>query len=448
MSSIKACFLRAFLISALFLSSSSFADDWPQWLGPRRDSVWRETGILEKFPANGPPILWRTNIGGGYAGPAVAKGRVYLVDRQLASGTKNPADPFARGVIPGSERVLCLNESDGTLLWKHEYECPYTVSYPAGPRATPTVDEGKVYTLGAEGNLFCFDAESGKVLWSHDFKKDFGVKTPLWGFAGHPLVNGKSLICLAAGDGTTAVAFDKDTGKEIWRALTAKEPGYSSPMILEAGGKRQLIIFHPEAVNSLDPETGKLYWTEPYKARSGMTLATPRLLGNELFVTTFYNGSLMLRLDSAKPAATPMWRTEKESEKNTTQLNAVMCTPFLEDDYIYGICSYGQLRCLKADTGERIWETLQATTSGEPVRWANAFLVKNSDRFFLFNEKGDLIIARLAPKGYEEISRAHLLEPTGEAAGRSVVWSHPAYANRHTYIRNDKEIICADLRAR
>jgi outer membrane protein assembly factor BamB len=243
------------------------------------------------------------------------------------------------------------------------------------------------------------------------------------------------------------VALDKDSGTEIWRALSAKEPGYSSPIILEAGGKRQLIVIHPEAANSLDPETGKVYWSEPYKARSGMTIATPRLLGDELFFTTFYNGSLMLRLDGSKPAETVMWRTPKESEKDTTQLNAVMCTPFLQDGYIYGVCSYGQLRCLKAETGERVWETFQATTGGEPVRWANAFIVKNGDRFFLFNEKGDLIIARLSPKGYEEISRTHLLEPTGEAAGRSVVWSHPAFANRRVYVRNDKEIVCADLRA-
>ena len=176
-----------------------------------------------------------------------------------------------------------------------------------------------------------------------------------------------------------------------------------------------------------------------------MTIATPRKLGDLLFFTAFYSGSLMLRLDPAKPAAATVWRTLKVNEKDTTHLNAVMCTPFLEDGYIYGVCSYGQLRCLKTDTGERVWETFQATTAGEPVRWANAFIVKNGDRFFLFNEKGDLIIAKLSPRGYEEISRAHLLEPTGNAAGRPVFWSHPAFANRHVYARNDKEIICADL---
>jgi outer membrane protein assembly factor BamB len=438
-------------VSSVFLllcATSIFADDWPQWLGPKRDSIWRETGIVERFPANGPPVLWRTAIGAGYSGPSVAAGRVYVTDRQLAEGANNPADPFARGIINGKERVLCLNEKDGKIVWKHEYDCPYTVSYPAGPRVAPLVSGGKVYTFGAEGNLFCLEAADGKIVWEHDFKKDLETKTPLWGFAGHPLLDGNKLICLAGGKGSTAIAFDKDSGKEIWRALSAKEPGYSSPLMIEAGGKRQLIIWHPESANSLDPETGKVYWTEPFQSRSGMSIATPRKLGDELLFTCFYNGSLMLRLDSGKPAETAIWKTAKASEKDTTHLNAVMSTPFLEDGYIYGVCSYGQLRCLKADTGERVWETFQATTSGEPVRWANAFIVKNGKHFFLFNEKGDLIIANLTPKGYEELSRAHLLEPTNTAAGRDVLWSHPAFANRHMYARNDTEIICVDLAAK
>ena len=436
---------RCACCASLLIGTALFADDWPQWLGSERDSVWRESGIVEKFPTNGPPVLWRAPIGGGYAGPVVAKGRVYVADRQLAQGVSNPADPFARAPIRGGERVLCLSEADGQVLWKHEYECPYTISYPAGPRVAPMVSGGKVYTLGAEGDLLCLDANKGTVLWSRDFKKDFGIKAPLWGFAGHPLLDGNRLICLVGGPGTTAVALDKDTGKEIWRALSAEEPGYSSPVIYEAGGKRQLILWHPEAANSLNPETGEVYWSVPFKSKAGMTLATPRKLGDSLFFTAFYSGSLMLRLDSAKPAATIAWRTLKVNEKDTTHLNAVMCTPFLEDGFIYGVCSYGQLRCLKMETGERVWETLQATTSGEPVRWANAFIVKNGNGFFLFNEKGDLIIAQFSPRGYEEISRAHLLEPTGSAAGRPVLWSHPAFANRRVYARNDKEVICVDL---
>src|SRR5262249_45952270 len=146
--------------------------------------------------------------------PAVAHGRVYVTDRQLAQNTSNPSDPFQRGVIQGTERVLCLDEKSGKVLWKHEYDCPYTISYPAGPRATPVVSDGKVYSLGAEGNLLCLDAQKGKVLWSRDFKKDFDAKTPMWGFAGHPLLDGNRLICLVGGTGSVAVAFDKNTGKE------------------------------------------------------------------------------------------------------------------------------------------------------------------------------------------------------------------------------------------
>ena len=440
------------LTMALFLlAAPAPGNDWPQWMGPNRDSVWSESGIVQKFTTNGPPILWRASIGAGYSGPSVAKGRVYLTDRQLAEGVSNPANAFARGIINGSERVLCLNESDGKLIWKHEYECPYTMSYPAGPRVAPLVSEGKVFTLGAEGNLLCLAAETGKVLWSRDFKKDFNINTPLWGFAGHPLLDGNRLICLAGGDGTTAVAFDKDSGKEIWRALSAKEPGYSSPMLCEFGGKRQVIIWNPESANGLDPNTGAVYWSQPFASRSGMTIATPRMLGNRLLFTSFYSGSLLLgaptvtQAEGTNSKPVVLWQTQKPSEKDTTHLNAVMCTPFLEDGYIYGVCSYGQLRCLKLETGERVWETFQATTAGEPVRWANAFLVKNGERFFLFNENGDLIIAKLTPQGYQELSRAHLLEPTNTAAGRNVVWSHPAYANRHIYARNDKEIVCADL---
>ncbi len=421
------------------------ADDWPQWLGPKRDGVWRETGIISNFPAGGPTIRWRQPIGGGYAGPAVANHRVYLMDRQLKPGVRNPADPFARSTISGTERILCLDEKDGHVLWTHEYDCPYSVSYPAGPRATASIDGGKVYALGAEGNLFCLEGESGKVIWSHDFKKEFGAKTPLWGFASHPLIDGGKLICIVGGEGSVAVAFNKETGQELWRALSAKEPGYAPPVIFEAGGKRQLIVWHPEAVNSLDPETGQVHWKFPWEARSGLAISTPRKSGDELFLTSFYNGSLMLRFDPNAPQVTEVWRSKKVSERDTDGLHSIISTPFFENGHIYGVCSYGQLRCLNAATGERLWETFRATTDGNEARWANAFVVKNGGRFFLFNEKGDLIIAELSPTGYRELGRAHLVDAVNTAPGRPVVWSHPAFANRSIYVRNDREIVCASL---
>ncbi len=433
-----------------FVYAPARADDWPQWLGPQRDGVWREAGIVEKFPPGGPKVRWRTPIGGGYAGPAVANGKVYVADRQLAKGVQNPKNPFNRSKIAGSERVVCLNESDGKVVWTREYPCEYDISYAAGPRCTPVVHAGKVYSLGAMGDLFCLDADSGAVVWSKSFQKDYGQKAQLWGWAAHPLVDGDRLICLVGGEGSTAVAFHKDTGKELWRALSSREPGYCPPMLYEAAGKRQLIIWHPESVNALDPETGKVYWSQPFNedgqmVRSGLTIPTPRKAGDLLFFTAFYDGPLMLKLDGDKPGARILWRGKSSNEQRTDGLHAIMCTPAIKDGHIYGVCSYGQLRCLKADTGDRLWETLKFTTNNDrPTRWANAFIVENGNRFFLFNELGDLIIAKLTPKGAEEIDRAHLLEPTG-TAGRAVLWSHPAFANRRLYARNDKEIICVSL---
>jgi hypothetical protein len=197
------CVLLACLSLAVF-GGTSRADDWPAWLGPKRDAVWRETGILDKFPAGGPKIRWRKPIGGGYAGPAVADGRVYVT--QLAKGAENPKNPFLRDTVAGTERVVCFNEADGNLLWTHEYPCPYQISYAAGPRTTPTVADGKVYTLGAMGDLFCLDAKTGKALWSKDFKKDYGIKPPTWGWSAHPLLDGDKLICVVGGKGSTAVA--------------------------------------------------------------------------------------------------------------------------------------------------------------------------------------------------------------------------------------------------
>ncbi len=434
------------LLLLLLANATLHAEDWPQWLGPQRDSVWRETGIMDTFPADGPPVRWRVKIGGGYTGPAVANGKVYLMDRQVAEKTKAPGNAFARGVIPGTERVLCLNAVDGSVVWEHRYDCTYTMSYSTGPRCTPVVRDGKVWTLGAEGNLFCLDAENGKVLWSRDFKKDFSASTPMWVFAGHPLLDGQRLICLCGGPGSVAVAFDKDSGQEIWRSLDAREPGYAPPTMIEVGGSKQLILWHPQSVNSLDPATGKVFWSHPWDVRAGLTVATPRLAGDLLLLSSFYTSSKCFRLNATKPAATLQWEGKSFSEKNTDTLHSLMSTPFIENGHLYGVCSHGQLRCLKFETGERLWETFAATTGDKPVRWANAFLVKQADRFFLANEQGDLIIAKLTPKGYEELSRTSLLKPTTTDPRRAVVWSHPAFADQCVFARNDEEIVCVSLK--
>jgi outer membrane protein assembly factor BamB len=428
------------LFVAAVLAPAARGDDWPQWLGPRRDSVWRETGILDKFPEGGPKVLWRAPAAYGYAGPAVAGGKVYLTD--FVTDKDVTGDPSRRGRVDGRERVRCLDAATGQVLWTHDYPCRYEISYPAGPRCTPTAAGGKVYTLGAMGDLVCLDAEKGTVVWARDLKKDYSVKAPQWGFAGHPLVDGPRLVCLVGGEGSVAVAFDKDTGKEVWRALSAKEPGYCSPILVEAGGKRQVVIWHSESINGVDAETGRAYWSVPLKPMYGMSIATPRRLGDRLFAGGMGGQAVLLKLAADRPAVEVVWRGEPE-----TAVYPSNSTPFLEDGVIYGVGSLkGELQAVKVEDGKHLWET-PAPAAGKRAIYGTAFLVKNGDRFFLFNEKGDLVIARLSPKGYEEVSRAHLLEPTGSAMSRSVVWSHPAFAQRCVFARNDKEIVCASLAA-
>lgn len=427
--------------------AGAWAADWPEWMGAGRDGVWRETGIVERFPAGGPPQRWRVPLGAGYSGPSVAHGRVYVMDRLVPTNAPRAKSPFDTAQIPGQERVVCLSARDGRELWTYAYDCPYTVSYAAGPRVTPLVRDGRVYTLGTMGNLACLDAATGRPLWTRDFKADFGLKVPTWGVSAHPLLVGHQLFCLVGGEGSVAVAFDARTGRELWRSLSAREPGYCPPVLHELGGRRQLVVWHAEAVNGLDPATGRVLWTEPWKLNYGMSIAMPRKVGDDLFLTCFYNGSQLLRFERGQPKPRVVWRTAKMSERDTAHLNSTMSTPVIEDGHVYGACSYGQFRCLRLETGERLWETF-APTSGKAERWGNCFIVKNGARHFLFSETGDLIIARLSPKGYEEVSRAHLVDPVNTDPGRPVVWTYPAFAGRRVYVRNDREMVCVDLSAR
>ena len=210
-----------------------------------------------------------------------------------------------------------------------------------------------------------------------------------------------------------------------------------------------MIIWHPEAVTSLNPSNGEVYWDQPVKADYGMSVATPVLSGSRLFVSSFYNGSMMLGLDLDRPASKVLWKSSSNSEIMTEALHAVINTPVMQGDYIYGICSYGQLRALNAVTGERLWETQEVTS--ERARWASGFIVQNGDRYFINNDRGELIIAKFSPTGYEEISRTELIAPTSDPGNRrqlkTVNFSHPAYANKHVCARNDEEILCASLAA-
>ncbi|MFT4587624.1 MAG: outer membrane protein assembly factor BamB [Candidatus Binatia bacterium] len=433
------------LLVFISAAATAAAAAWPQWLGPQRDAVWRENGIVKTFPKGGLKPLWRTPVRPGYSGPAVADGRVFLMDRRLAEGARNPDNVFKRGNIPGDERILCLDAGNGTILWEKSYTADYTVSYPKGPRATPTVDGERVYTLGAEGHLHCLNVKDGSTVWSRIFSEDYGARTPTWGHAAHPLIDGDKLICLVGGEGSAVVAFHKETGKELWRALTSKDIGYCPPVIYEAAGERQLIIWHTQAVVALNPDTGKVLWEHPWDVRGGGSITIPRKLDDHLFLGTFFNGSLMLKLNSTRPGVEKLWQSPKITTKDTIYLHSLNCTPWLGDGLIYGVCNYGQFRCLRVEDGQRLWESLKPVGLEKPRRNANAFIIRHEDRFFICSDNGDLAIAKLSAEGYVEIDRAKLIEPTDAEGGRPIVWSHPAFANRSVYARNDKEIVCVSL---
>ena len=425
------------VVAALAWCDAAGADEWPQWMGPRRDNIWREEGIVEKFPEGGPPVLWRTPIASGYAGPAVADGRVVLMDYVTDDDTK--ADNFERKEGSGTERVLCLDEVTGEVLWKHEYPVTYTISYPAGPRCTPTIADGKVYALGAEGHLWCRELKSGEPIWSKDFKGEYGTKSAMWGYAGHPLLDGEQLICIVGGEGSHVVAFHKDTGEELWKSVTAVEQGYSPPTIIEAAGVRQLILLRPDAVTSISPDGGQEYWSVPYEADAGSIIMSPVRWEDYLYVAGYNNKSLLLKLASDAPGAEVVWHN-----RGANAISPVNVQPFVEEGVLYGFDQKGMLRAIDLVQGERLWETSQPV--GErPAYSGTAMLVRQGERCWLFTENGELVIARITREGYEELDRAKVIDATGAAMGRDVVWSMPAFANRHAYIRNDKECICVDL---
>jgi outer membrane protein assembly factor BamB len=343
------------------------------------------------------------------------------------------------------ERVLVLDERSGKTLWSKEWEANYSgleMTFALGPRATPTVDGDLVYVLGAMGNLFALNVKDGSVAWQKNFVDDFDATIPSWGATAAPLVDGDRLITLVGGEpDAKVIAFNKRTGAELWRALSSDwEPGYGQPIIVEAGGTRQLMIWHPTAISSLDPSTGRVFWEIPFQVDLGITVPTLVHSGPHLLATTFYNGARMLKLDEHKPAATLLWRGDSFSP------HSIISTPIVQGDYIYGM-SQGQLQCWEVATGKQVWRT-RDLIPGRTTPFATAFFVRNGDRYFINTERGDLVIARLTPEGYKEISRTHLIEPTHPYAREpqgTVHWSHPAYANKHVIVRNDKEILRASL---
>lgn len=428
--------VRAMVIALLVVQAVGpvgvFAEEWPQWRGPRRDGVWRETGVLERFPESQLEHRWSVPVSSGYSGPTVADGRVYITDRVV-----EPRE---------MERVHCFQWKTGRKIWSHTYDCSYSeVGYTAGPRAAVTIDRGRAFALGTMGHLHCFDAASGQVHWAVDLREEYNIRIPIWGVSAAPLVYENLLILQAGGrDNACILALRTEDGSEVWRALDDRA-SYSAPILIEQAGRRVLVCWTGEHVAGLNPGSGEVYWKHPFTPQKMViNVPTPVVEDDWLFVSAFYDGSLMLRLGQDEPDVEQVWRRRGRNERRTDSLHAMISTPYLEGDYIYGVDSYGQLRCLDAHTGDRIWEDLTAVPPG---RWSNIHLVRNQDKVWMFNERGELIISKLSPAGFDEISRAKLIEPTREQLSKrgGVCWSHPAFAYKHVFARNDRELVCASL---
>ena len=425
--------------SALLAMAPSLlrADDWPQWRGVQRDGRWNETGITQDLPEGQLPLDWSIPIGPGYSGPTVAEGRVYVMDRAATDdgSTQN-------------ERILCVSAKNGEKIWEHLYAAPYKIGYTAGPRASVTIDRGEAFAVGAMGHFFALNAATGHVLWQHDLKAEYNIEMPIWGIAASPLMFNDLVIQQVAGsDGACMVAFDRKSGREVWKALSERA-AYSSPILLKQAGRDVLVCWTGDSLSGLDPSTGKVFWSEAMQpSRMPIGIASPSVDKDLIYVSSFYDGSLMVRMLPDRLAIKKVWRLVGPDEKKTESLHSMIGTPLVSDGYVYGVDSYGQLRCLNAETGERIWESQEAVPK---ARWATIHMVRHEDKVWMFNERGELLITKLSPKGVEILDRVHVIEPTKKQLNDrgGVVWTHPAFAEQSIFVRNDERLVRASLKAR
>ena len=426
---------RLFLLLVFMMVSASVAgDEWPQWRGPNRDGVWSESGLISKFDSPKIQLRWRVPISSGYSGPTVANGLVYVSDRVV-----EPKE---------TERVHCFKWQTGEQVWSHEYDCPYGgVGYQAGPRASVIIDDGFAFSLGATGTLICFEAARGEIVWSRDLKTEYKIRMPKWGISASPVIENDLLIVQIGGQNACLVALDRKSGAERWRSQS-DEASYSAPMVIDQAGKRVLVCWTGERILGLDANNGDLFWAQEFKwEKWPIGIADPVIYRNRLLVSEVHKGSLLLGLSDVTFNIKKIWHRRKKDVGEDMALHCLMSTPYIVDEHIYGADSEGILRCLRLESGEQVWQDASAVPRN---RWATIHMVRNADRTWLFNERGELIIAKLTPKGFHEFSRAKLIDPTTDQLRRrdGVTWSHPAYAYGHVFARNDKELVCADLRAK
>lgn len=402
--------------------------DWNQWRGPDRSGTWYggpDPGYLA--PENIEPI-WEVAIGPGYSGPTVAQDRVYVMD-------------YSRG----SERIHCFHAETGEKVWSYGYPVTYGVGYPTGPRASVQVFDGKAYSLGTMGHLYCFDAASGNIEWHVNLVEKYQSRIPIWGLASNPLLVDEKLILQVGGlSGAGIVAFHKDTGAELWRALD-DEASYAAPILIKQAGKQVVVCWTGESISGLNPLNGEVFWSLPFQPGNMiMNIATPVYAPPYLFLSGFFDGSYLLKLDQSTTAASLVYHRSGPDERHTDALHCCISTPIVMDGYVYGIDSYGETRCLELLTGDRVWEDLSLVPK---ARWANVHLVRMADKVWAFNELGELLLGKFTPAGYADLGRVKVIDPVRISPNprNGVCWAHPAFAGNRIFVRSDQQMVCIQV---
>jgi outer membrane protein assembly factor BamB len=423
------------------LSAGAVTHDWTSFLGPTHNAVSTETKLSRMLP---PPLVWEFPKGTSYSSPAVAAGRLAFIHR-----------------VGNEEVVECMDAETGAAKWQFKYGTVFEdrYGYNNGPRSSPVIDGTRVYTMGAEGKLHCLDIASGKVIWKHDLRVDYKVPQDFFGTAGTPLVEGQLLIVnVGAPGGPCVVAFDKSTGKEVWRAGKEWGPSYASPIPAVVHGKRRVFVFaggesEPPTggLMSIDPATGKVDFSFPWRSRSyeSVNASCPVIFDNKVFVSASYRtgGALVeIRPDFTHRV---VWTTQ--------EFGLHWNTPIYRDGYLYGFDGRNEpdasLACIDVTTGKAVWrETPEWTDTlagrQQEVSTYRGSLLAVDGAYLCLGELGHLLWLELTPKGYKQLSRAWLF-PARES------WTLPVLSRGLLYVvQNTREVprgngprlLCYDLR--
>jgi outer membrane protein assembly factor BamB len=409
--------MSRFLAVVLAFSSAACAEDWPQWQGPHRDGVSRETGLLQSWPEGGPPRVWLSHdVGLGYAGMSVVGDTLYTL-----------------GAIDGGERLIALNVADGAIKWSTDIGPMLKNGWGDGPRGTPTVDGDRVYAISGPGRLVCAAAVDGKVLWQVEMKDELGGKTPNWGYTESPLVDGDRVVCTPGGKQGALAAFNKQDGRPLWRSTDFTEGAqYASIIPAEIHGKRQYIQLTQQKLVGVAAESGAVLWTADWPGKTAV-IPTPIVRGNQVYVTSGYGVGCMLVSIGPDNAVTKVY--ENQLMKN--HHGGVV----LVDDHLYGYSDGVGWLCQDFATGETVWREREALGKG--------CLTCAEGRLYLQDEqRGDVVLAAAAPTGWSELGRFRLQPQTEQRSPKGKIWSHPTIANGKLYLRDQELLFCYDISAR